>query len=656
MKIEEGRTMTTTDLERIREEAEREAGTVISRLKSMREELLQREKDVTLALDEIRTSSTILDIDKAAFDEAVKVLVRRPYAIIPRKEGEWYLLVLKGIPLNVGWFSHEEGAFNVFVVNRIISLIQPVPEQLKEELDLSRPFDGLTVDGEHLVIESPEQDPVGKVLKRYKSHLTKAEGIDRIRIKKGHQFPLIAQIIRDGILPFSPKPVDKADLQDRKVGYELRPYQKRDYQEWLRFGSVGVFYPPGAGKACFALYIASQLKGRKLIVVPSISLKEQYEEYIAKYTPLVKEEYEIIIYHSVNVKKILREDESWALLVFDEMHRLPADHYIGLTTLKSKYRLNMTATPDGREDGRIDLVWAMSGKPLGVNWDYFIKEGYIVIPDIHVWILSSYKDKLSKLEELMEEDLATIVFCDRIELGKQLSNSLGLEFIHGQTRDRLKMARSQRSFIISRVGDEGISIKGLERVIQVDFLFGSRRQEAQRMGRLLHDDIRGEHIILMTVDEYLKYRKRLYAHYEKGFKVTLHRGEGVPDDLSIIAAMPKSARARRMKTTTPKTRRTVKPVATPISTGVSTPPRFDSRMTVTRKSILQLLGTEYAKSRGGLTAKEIIGIIRDSGITTRSITDRQVQNLISNMYRDFKISSSSKVKGRRRFFVGELAG
>jgi len=92
------------------------------------------------------------------------------------------------------------------------------------------------------------------------------------------------------------------------------------------------------------------------------------------------------------------------------------------------------------------------------------------------------------------------------------------------TKDRKKIIRESHTCIVSRVRDEGIHIPDLERVIEVAFLYGSRRQEAQRFGRLMHSQREEpEHVILMTGREYELYQKRLYPIYEKGFKIEIIR-------------------------------------------------------------------------------------------------------------------------------------
>jgi superfamily II DNA or RNA helicase len=74
------------------------------------------------------------------------------------------------------------------------------------------------------------------------------------------------------------------------------------------------------------------------------------------------------------------------------------------------------------------------------------------------------------------------------------------------------------------VGDEGVSLPDIERVIEVAYLYGSRMQESQRFGRLMHSaKEEPEHIILMTEEEFEKYQKRLYAITERGFRIEFVR-------------------------------------------------------------------------------------------------------------------------------------
>lgn len=117
----------------------------------------------------------------------------------------------------------------------------------------------------------------------------------------------------------------------------------------------------------------------------------------------------------------------------------------------------------------------------------------------------------------------TIIFCDTISLGEKLSKLFEIPFVYGATNKRLEIIKESDVCVVSRVGDEGLSIPEIRRIIEIDFLFGSRRQEGQRLGRLFHGEEKGEHIILMTEKEFEDYDKRLYAIYEKGFKIEIIR-------------------------------------------------------------------------------------------------------------------------------------
>ena len=73
-------------------------------------------------------------------------------------------------------------------------------------------------------------------------------------------------------------------------------------------------------------------------------------------------------------------------------------------------------------------------------------------------------------------------------------------------------------------GDEGISISDNDTIIEVDFLYGSRMQQSQRSGRLLHSQKEAtNHYILMTEEELTRYGKRLLALYERGYRVNIVR-------------------------------------------------------------------------------------------------------------------------------------
>jgi superfamily II DNA or RNA helicase len=127
---------------------------------------------------------------------------------------------------------------------------------------------------------------------------------------------------------------------------------------------------------------------------------------------------------------------------------------------------------------------------------------------------------MSVLEDMLKVPMKTLIFVELIASGEKISKHFGLPFVYGNTKDRLDIINKNMVTVVSRVGDEGISIKDLERTIEVEFLGGSRRQEAQRAYRLLHS-VKPEisHTVIMTVQELDQFGRRFLALEEKGFQV-----------------------------------------------------------------------------------------------------------------------------------------
>jgi DNA excision repair protein ERCC-3 len=326
--------------------------------------------------------------------------------------------------------------------------------------------------------------------------------------------------LKDGILPYYPKPVNPEDLNDGEI-FELRDYQKQAFETFLKYSHVGVFYPFGAGKSFLGLYILAKIKGRKLIVVPTKTLVEMWKERIKKYCPDELENTEIITYQSLHKVK----NKEYSLVITDELHHAPADTYSQVFFIKRKYTVGLTGSP-WREDGRTELIFTF-GYPIGADWNYFFKKGIVKKPKAKVILVEKKEDKIFELSEILKTKAITLIYCDSIQEGKHLAKIFNLSFIFSETRKRIELISKELDekgcVILSRVGDEGISLPEIQRVIEYDFLFGSRRQEMQRIGRLFHTIAEGEHYILMTYKEYEKYKKRLYALIEKGIEIEFER-------------------------------------------------------------------------------------------------------------------------------------
>lgn len=454
--------------------------------------------------------------------ELLNDFLKEPYAMIPKKGHEWYVIVPKFINMQVGYLDHATNSFNIFIVNKYVKWLSEIPEVLEAKLKFPEPLPFKVYDG--MLLTGPKYQEKG--FSKYRKFLSRREGKDRLRIKKGYEFKLIAQLIEDGTLPFTPRPISPDDLREWS-GKGLEKYeeicqknkivdlQEKAWKRFLEYGAMGLFWSFGAGKSLFGHRLIGNIKGSTLVVVPTLTLKEQWEERLDELNPKTKHEVTIETYHAYHKVR----DKEWRLTIFDECQHLPANTFIRLSTLKTKYRIGMSGSPF-REDGRENYIFALTGIPMGLAWEDLLKLEVVHAPKFRLFILKDKRQKDRKLEELMRLPLKTIIFCDSLDYGEQLSKRFEIPFVYSATRDRLDIIRESDACVVSRVGDMGISLRDIERVIEVAFLFGSRMQESQRFGRLMHSTKENtQHIILMTEKEFELYQKRLKAILERGFKI-----------------------------------------------------------------------------------------------------------------------------------------
>lgn len=461
-------------------------------------------------------------------EDEFRAFLKEPYVLIQKRGHEWFCVVPRWVDFSVGWLERATDSYNIFLINRYTLWLGDVPEVLREQTGLEAPPGDLAVMGGKLVYGKGDK-PIAERYKEFLSGFGPGVG----HVKRGREFDLLASLIDDGYLPFVPRPVDERDRRAPQVTFTFegkRAFQAEAYQKFLELGAVGVYWMTGAGKSFFAMTALDSLKGRKLIVVPTKTLVEQWRQYLETYAPQLWREYcehpypngtvEIITYSAYEA--VARGD--FTAVLFDECHRLPANSFSRLATLKTKYRIGLSASPY-REDNRTNYIIALTGYPLGQDWRSMVK---LLGKDFHivnVWIVTSPEAKLKKIDELLTASTKTIIFADSIDFGAQIAARFKLPHIHGGTSKRIEQAASARAFVASRVMDMGVSIHDLEHVIEADFLFGSRQQELQRTGRLFHaeEHKRARHDIIMTREEFDNHGKRLHGLVEKGFKVNVHQ-------------------------------------------------------------------------------------------------------------------------------------
>jgi DNA excision repair protein ERCC-3 len=483
-------------------------------------------------------------------DEIFREFMERPYAIIPHGEKKYLLVVPKWTGFKAGWLESQNETYYTFVVDRYAVWAGLVPDELKQYLDLSPRYMSIRLEnsgdanvrylaGNESEIEDAWMRYREYLLRkeRYKESLEGKEVVRRIRIKSSpsSRFNLASKLITDGIIPWAGKKVEQSWKWSTDI--QLRPYQKEAMDFFIKHGSMTLVYPFGSGKTLFGVQTISCISGRTLVVVPSVSQIAVWQKYIKQHfvhnpKPRLglfygarKDRYADITISTYESALAHLTKEHFKLLIFDECHHFPANTYSRLAFLDAQYRIGLSGSPY-REDGRSELIYILSGAPYGSDWDRLFEEGWVAKPEVNLHV---YSDKILLLQSMLQKLMGkTIIFCDTLSLGQQASKSTHLPFLYGEhpLSKRIEAINKYHSFICSRIFDEGMDIPNIKNIIEIDFLGGSRRQQLQRVGRLMHSLIEGsQYHLIMSPNELQKYGKRLYGLYSRQFKVNVIKEE-----------------------------------------------------------------------------------------------------------------------------------
>jgi DNA excision repair protein ERCC-3 len=484
-------------------------------------------------------------------DERFKEFIDRPYAVIPQgeegggeeKKKRYLLISPKWTGFRAGWLESQTETYNIFRVDRYAAWSGLVPDELKEELDLSPRYMSIQLlqlqnnnngGSSYLVGNEAELEDAWI---RYREYLLRKEKGIGIRIKStiSARFNLASKLVSDGVIPWTGRTVNQSWKWSTDI--QLRTYQLEAMDFFIKHGAMTLVYPFGAGKTLFGVQAISCVSGRTLVVVPSVSQISVWQKYIDQHfnntnnpKPRIglfygrgarKDRYADIIISTYESALTHLTKERFKLLIFDECHHFPANTYSRLAFLDADYRIGLSGSPY-REDGRSELIYVLSGTPYGSDWDKLFEEGWVKKPQINLHVTPM---KLSILRSMLQTLKGnTLVFCDALSIGEEASRLTGLPFIHGEhsLKERTKAVDKYKRFICSRIFDEGMDMPDVKNIIELDFLGGSKRQQLQRVGRIMHSLIDGsEYHLLMSPDELQKYEKRLYGLYSRKFKVNV---------------------------------------------------------------------------------------------------------------------------------------
>ena len=349
---------------------------------------------------------------------------------------------------------------------------------------------------------------------------------DRIPLKKGVHLPIF--------------------LRETTMGgkdFGIRSYQKQagdallgDQGPGTGFGTIVL--PCGSGKTVVGMHIMSRLQTRTLIVTTNVAAVHQWMAEIIDKTTLTKDEvgeytgerkedkqvmvctYQVLTYRPDKEGPFphleLLTKGQWGLIIYDEVHMLPAPVFKITAELQAVYRLGLTATLV-REDGREDEVFSLVGpKRFDVPWNELQQQGFIAQAYCHEIRVDLPKDleipyalankrekyrmasenplKLEVVQALVERhpDDYILIIGQYIEQLKQIAGHFNLPIITGSTANPKREALYQafkegenRILVVSKVANFAIDLPDASVAIQVSGSFGSRSEEAQRLGRIL---------------------------------------------------------------------------------------------------------------------------------------------------------------------------
>ena len=359
--------------------------------------------------------------------------------------------------------------------------------------------------------------------------------------------------------------------------WKIRPYQELAAEGFWHGGSGVVVLPCGAGKTIVGAAAMAHAKATTLILVTNTIAARQWREELLKRTTLNEDEIgeysgakkeirpvTIATYQVMTKKKDgvyahldLFDTHDWGLIIYDEVHLLPAPIFRFTADIQSRRRLGLTATLV-REDGMEGEVFSLIGpKRFDVPWKEIESQGYIAPaqcvevrvnlseaerlsyataePEERYRFCATTRTKRNVVESLVahhagEQILVIGQYIDQLD---ELSEVLGVPLIKGETpvKEREILFNKFRTgevtcLVVSKVANFSIDLPDATIAIQVSGAFGSRQEEAQRLGRILRPKSDGRSATFYSVvsrdtidQDFAQNRQRFLAEQGYAYKI-----------------------------------------------------------------------------------------------------------------------------------------
>lgn len=414
-------------------------------------------------------------------------------------------------------------------------------------------------------------------------HLTDRGTIKQLLLQAG--WPVKDQVaLTDG---------EPLDVSLRQITAAGQPLQIREYQTGAARALVGdkgpgtgfgtIVLPCGAGKTIVGMTIMDMLKTSTLIITTNISAVHQWIDELLDKTNLTRDQIAEYSGESKTIKQVtvatyqvltwrpdkegpyphfsIFHERPWGLIIYDEVHMLPAPVFRVVADLQAVRRVGLTATLV-REDGCEGYVFSLVGpKRYDVPWKELERDRWIATAEcVEVRIdLPAYQEidyavagtrekhkiasmnpeKLPVVSQIIKKfpDDKILVIGQYLQQLDEIVKDLGCPIITGKTptveRDRIYNDFREgkiRVLVVSKVANFAIDLPDASLAIQVSGTFGSRQEEAQRLGRILRPKERKSRFFTLITrntveEEFGSNRQKFLAEQGYEYKIVRYDGE-----------------------------------------------------------------------------------------------------------------------------------
>ena len=542
--------------------------------------------------------SVLLEVARPGADEARRAIA--PFAELERAPEHVHTYRITPLAL---WNARAAGLDAETVVHTLITHSRfPVPHALLTEIAETMGRYGrlqLVADPAHgLVLHAADAPVLEEVMRSRRTrgllgarlsaadvvvHPSERGRLKQVLIKLGWPAEDLAGYV-DGEAHTIALREDPAGARAHRPGaFVLRPYQREAVEGFWAGGSGVVVLPCGAGKTLVGAAVMARSSTTALVLVANAVAARQWKEELMRFTTLTADEigeysgsrkevrpvtiatYQVLTTRrkGVHPHLDLLNSHDWGLIVYDEVHLLPAPVFRMTADLQARRRLGLTATLV-REDGREDEVFSLIGpKRYDAPWKDLENQGWIapaICTEVRLSLDAGQRmayataeapdryrlaacapAKVGIVDRLLarHEGESALVIGQYVDQLTEIAEHLGAPLITGATtvRERRRLYGAFRSgeirtLVVSKVANFSIDLPGASVAVQVSGTFGSRQEEAQRLGRIVRpkEDGRQAHfytvVVRDTVDqEFAAHRQRFLA--EQGYAYDIVDAEAV---------------------------------------------------------------------------------------------------------------------------------